>query len=129
MSGLLPIFCLKAMKRDKSDAHSIEGYQDLEPNEGPVPERNLLRAVLLNAIADLKRPGAFSRKATDFFLSSEKDYLFSFRSICDFLSIEPKKVLYVVGLTDPNGNRLEPELKTGVQLEEVTQEPQKQPDL
>jgi len=62
------------------------------------PERNLLRAVLLNAISDMNRDGEFSRKAKDYFLSKEDDYLFSFQSVCGFLNINPHHILIIVGL-------------------------------
>jgi hypothetical protein len=62
------------------------------------PEKNLLRAILLNAIADVNRPGEFSRRAKDYFLSKEDDYIFSFQSVCSFLNVNPHHILILVGL-------------------------------
>lgn len=75
-----------------------------------VPERNLLRAVLLNAIADLRRPGDFQRKATDYFLSREDDYVFSFNSVCSYLSIDPRHILILVGLENGRPTAPPPQL-------------------
>jgi hypothetical protein len=52
----------------------------------------------MSALNDLKQSGDLQRKATEFFLSREEDYIFSFRSICDFLSVDPTKVLKVAGI-------------------------------
>lgn len=62
------------------------------------PEKELLRAILLNALSDLRKPGELSRRAREYFLSAEEDYLFSFQSVCNFLNIDPKRILKVTGL-------------------------------
>ena len=108
------------MPRDHKNSAIHTAYEDSEIQEIYVPERGLLRAVLVNAIADLKRPGDFKRKATEFFLSNEDDYIFSFQSICSYLNIDPTQVLYVVGLKG-DGNVEIPA------LEEVT-EPEPDPE-
>ena len=36
--------------------------------------------------------------ATEYFLASEDEYIFSFHSVCDFLSVDPNKVLIAAGL-------------------------------
>ena len=69
-----------------------------EPFDPANPERNLLAAVLLSAVADLHKPGDENRRAIEFFMSVEEDYVFSFRSICSFLNIDPSKVLQCMGL-------------------------------
>lgn len=86
------------MSHDKRNTAIFTAYDDLEGPELATPEKNLLRAVLLNAISDMNRDGEFSRKAHDYFLSKEEDYLFSFQSVCSFLNINPHHILILVGL-------------------------------
>ena len=85
------------MREGKNTAIYV-GFEDFEQAELATPERNLLRAILLNAIADINRPGEFSRRARDYFLSKEDDYVFSFQSVCSFLEINPHHILVLVGL-------------------------------
>lgn len=85
------------MREGKNTAIYV-GFEDYEQAELATPEKNLLRAILLNAIADVNRPGEFSRRAKDYFLSKEDDYIFSFQSVCTFLNINPHHILVLVGL-------------------------------
>lgn len=85
------------MREGKNTAIYI-GFEDYEQAELATPEKNLLRAILLNAIADVNRPGEFSRRARDYFTSKEEDYIFSFQSVCSFLNINPHHILVLVGL-------------------------------
>ena len=96
------------MTSEKRNTAIFVAYDDSEAPELATPERNLLRAVLLNAISDMNREGEFSRKARDFFLSKEDDYLFSFQSICSFLSINPHHILILVGLEKSDRFPLKP---------------------
>lgn len=91
---------LQGMTNEKRNTAIFTAYDDLEQPELATPERNLLRAVLLNAIADMNREGECSRKAKDYFLNREEDYLFSFQSVCSFLSINPHHILIIVGLEE-----------------------------
>jgi hypothetical protein len=75
-------------------------FDDFEHPDLSAPERNLLRAVLMNAIADINRSGDHSRKAREYFLSKEDDYLFSFQSVCSYLNINPHHILILVGLEE-----------------------------
>ena len=84
-------------KEDKAPV-SYKAFDDYEPLDPSVAERDLLRAVLAGAILDMRKDGSEKRKATEFFLSPDDDYIFSFLSICDFLTIDPMKVLVVTGL-------------------------------
>ena len=52
----------------------------------------------MSALNDLKKQGELGRKATEFFMSSDDEYIFSFRSICDYLSVDPLRILRVTGL-------------------------------
>jgi hypothetical protein len=89
--------------RDGKHTAIYVAYDDAEQFEFATPERNLLRAVLLNAVSDMGKPGEFSRRARDYFLSKEDDYLFSFQSVCSYLNVNPQHILMIVGLTE-NGN-------------------------
>jgi len=86
------------MAREEKNTAIYVAYDDVTPYDPTVPEKNLLVAVLVSAIADLKKPGEIGRKALEFFLSPEDDYIFSFVSICEYLSLDPKLVLAATGL-------------------------------
>jgi hypothetical protein len=86
------------MGREGKNTAIYFGFEDYEQAEMATPERNLLRAILLNAVADINRPGEFSRRARDYFMSKEDDYVFSFQSVCSFLNINPHHILILVGL-------------------------------
>jgi hypothetical protein len=85
------------MREGKNTAIYI-GFDDFEQPELATPEKNLLRAILLNAVADVDRPGEFSRRAKDYLLSKEDDYIFSFQSVCAFLNVNPHHILVLAGL-------------------------------
>lgn len=88
------------MARDKRNTAIFTAYDEWDAENIPIPEKSLLRAVLQNAISDMNREGEFSRRARDFFLNKEEDYIFSFQAICSYLDINPERVLVVVGLTE-----------------------------
>lgn len=86
------------MGRDGKNTAIYIGFDDFEQAELATPEKNLLRAILLNAVADINRPGDFSVRARNYFMSKEDDYIFSFQSVCGFLNINPHHILILVGL-------------------------------
>lgn len=86
------------MKRDQKNTAIHIAYEDYEPHDAARPEKNLLRAMLLLAMSDLRKPGDVGRKAREYLLSREEDYLFSFQSVCNFLSIDPNTILILTGL-------------------------------
>jgi hypothetical protein len=88
------------MGREHRNTAIFTAFDDYEQPELATPEKNLLRAVLVNAIADMTRPGDFSRRARDYFLSSEDDYIFAFQSVCSYLNINPHHILIIVGLEE-----------------------------
>lgn len=88
------------MTRDKRNTAIYTAFDDADANELPTPERSLLRAILLNAIADVNRNDEHSRKARDYFLSKEDDYIFSFQAVCSYLNIDPRNILILVGLQE-----------------------------
>ena len=74
--------------------------EDDLPFDSSRPEKELLRAVLQNALLDMNKPGEIGRKAREYFLSQEDDYIFSFRAVCSFLNLNPKRILIAAGLRD-----------------------------
>lgn len=88
------------MSRDKRNSAIFTAYEDHDPSEYVGPEKNLLRAILISAMSDLRRRGGHARRARDYFLSAEDDYVFSFRSVCEYLGIDPCHILAIVGLAD-----------------------------
>jgi len=86
------------MAKERKNTAIYEAYDENEPFDAALPEKNLLRAILLTAMNDLTKPGDPARKATEFFLNKSEDYIFSFRSICNHLDIDPRTILIVTGL-------------------------------
>jgi hypothetical protein len=86
------------MPRELKNTAVYTAFDEDEPFDPAEPEKNLLRAVLLTALADLKRPGEPSRRAMEYLLNPEDDYLFSFTSVCNFLNVDPESILIVAGL-------------------------------
>lgn len=66
----------------------------LSPESGngelELPERELSRAVLLQALQDFMGKGERKRKAYEFFVSPESEHLFSFKVICRNFGIDPE---------------------------------------
>ncbi|MEY4701120.1 MAG: hypothetical protein RL326_1307 [Pseudomonadota bacterium] len=88
------------MAREKRNTAIYTAFDDHETNNLPIPEKSLLRAILLNAIADINRHDETSRKAREYFLSKEEDYIFSFQAVCSYLQINPRHILVLVGLAE-----------------------------
>lgn len=86
------------MSHEEKETYRNIAFDEYEPFDPASPEKSLLKAVLLSAINDLKKPGEAQRRATEYFLNRDERYLFSFVSICDHLSIDPNKILVVAGL-------------------------------
>jgi hypothetical protein len=89
------------MKKDIASTAIYIAFEDYEAFDGSHPEKNLLRAVLLSAMNDLNKGGDAGRKAREYFLNADEDYLFSFNSVCSYLNVDPDKILYVTGLRKP----------------------------
>jgi hypothetical protein len=84
--------------RDKRNTAIYTAFDDHDGGDVPIPEKGLLRAILLNAIADMNRNDEHSRRAKDYFLSKEDDYIFSFQAVCSYLHINPRHIMILVGL-------------------------------
>jgi hypothetical protein len=59
-------------------------------------EKQLLVAILSSAMLDARKTGRVGREATQFFMNTDDNYIFSFRSICEYLKINPESILKVV---------------------------------
>jgi hypothetical protein len=86
------------MSDKTKDTTILVAYDDSTPLDESAPEKGLLLAILMNAMNDAKRPGSDRERAVEYLLSPEEDYIFSFRSICSYLNVDPSVVLQVVGL-------------------------------
>lgn len=86
------------MKKDRKNTAIYVAYEDEEGFDPAMPERNLLRAILLAAMSDAQEGGKSARQAVQFFSCKDEDYIFSFRSICNHLELDPTTILKVVGL-------------------------------
>jgi hypothetical protein len=84
--------------RDKRNTAIYTAFDDSDAGDLPIPEKSLLRAILLNAISDMNRNDENSRRAKEYFLSKEDDYIFSFQAVCSYLHINPHHILILVGL-------------------------------
>lgn len=90
------------MSHERKNTAIFTAFDDMELPELATPERNLLRAILINAIADMNRQGGDeSRRAREYFLNRDDDYVFSFKSVCSYLNIDPQHILILVGLREP----------------------------
>ncbi|MGI6525562.1 MAG: hypothetical protein ACOX2O_09790 [Bdellovibrionota bacterium] len=88
-------------RRDVEEERNTAIFTAYEEQGAPdpvIPEKSLLLAVLMNALADLHKDGAVAIKAAEYMLSPEDDYLFSFQSVCNYLNVDPKRILYISGL-------------------------------
>lgn len=113
------------MLKDRKDTAIHIAYDEYEPFDASVPEKNLLRAVLLTAMSDLGKPGEAGRKAQEYFLSPEEDYVFSFQSVCNYLSIDPSTILVITGLRKIAGEQVQEESKQDNTPSENTAEDEK----
>ena len=86
------------MSKEGKDTTILVAYDGARPFDEAGPERSLLLAILMNAMNDAKKAGEDRERALEYLLSPEEDYVFSFRSICSYLNVDPTMVLQVVGL-------------------------------
>ncbi len=100
------------MQKNKENTAIYVAFEELEPFDPSKPEKNLLRAVLASAMNDLRQTGDVGRKAHEYFLSRDERYIFSFRSVCNFLDLDPKTMLWVVGLREDSLGRTRPNEKS-----------------
>lgn len=84
----------------KNETQIIEIDDDIIAFDPAEPERALLVAILLNAYTDLTVNGRESEIAKDFFKSTDEDYIFSFRCICNHLNVDYRDILNKVSTTN-----------------------------
>ena len=90
------------MFKDNKNTAIYEAYDGDKPLDISNPEKNLLRAILLLAMADSRKNGEVGRQAREFFLNDDEHYVFSFKAICNHLEIDEKSILKVVGIGPQN---------------------------
>lgn len=86
------------MARTDKHVAVFTAFEDLVPWDPSNPEKNLLRAMLITAMADIKKKGKVQRLATDYFLNPDETYPFSFLSVCNFLGVDSESILLSIGL-------------------------------
>ncbi|MCA9748966.1 MAG: hypothetical protein KC414_07655 [Romboutsia sp.] len=86
--------------KNKRETSIFVAYDEFEPYDESQSEKFLLKAVLNSAISEVVRDGLKAKDAIRYFLDTDEEYLFSFRSICEHLNISPKQVLIISGLYD-----------------------------
>lgn len=88
------------MARSDREVAIYTAYEDFPALDPAMPEKNLLRALLVTAMADVKKTGQIRKRALDYFFSTNDDYAFSFEAVCDYLDIDPQSVLATVKRLD-----------------------------
>jgi|1048.fasta_scaffold45004_1 hypothetical protein len=73
---------------------------------GYVAENELMRAIILRVIEDLKKGGEFKEDAVAFLDSDDDEYVFSFRSICGHLGFDPGKTRAAIIAAIDEGRRI-----------------------
>lgn len=58
---------------------------------GYVAENELMRAIILRVIEDLKKGGELKDDAMEFLYDEDEEYVFSFKAICGHLGFDPGK--------------------------------------
>lgn len=86
------------MSNEEKETLILSAFEDEIPFDPSNPEKNLLRALLMTAMADANKSGPVRRQAIEYFLNPDQDYIFSFRSVCDYLGIDPNSILTAAGI-------------------------------
>jgi len=84
------------------DVALFSAFDEETPWDPSTPEKNLLRALLVTAMADVRKTGIIRKKALEYFLDVDDEQVFSFRTVCSYLNIDPQSVLVAVHLADEN---------------------------
>lgn len=87
------------MRKDDKNTAIYVAYEENSPFDPTTPEKNLLRAILVSAMSDAGKNGDAQKRALEYFLDQDEEYIFSFRSVCNHLELDPLTILRVVGLT------------------------------
>ena len=89
---------MRGGSKDRPETAIYIAHDEWIPRDPTEAERNLMRAVLNSAIADIQKAGEPAQEAKQFFKNDDEDYLFSFKSICAQLNLCPTTILSIVGL-------------------------------
>lgn len=71
-----------------------------------VPENELMRAIILRVIEDLKKGGELKDEAVTFLEDEEDEYVFSFISICNHLGFNPQATRQAIFSSLAEGRRI-----------------------
>jgi len=88
------------MARNDKDIALFAAYEDIIPWDASTPEKNLLRAMLITAMADYRKKGKIHRLAFEYFTNTSESYPFSFRCVCRTLDVNPEDILRRIGLLE-----------------------------
>ncbi len=82
--------------------------QSYNGGNGYVPENELMRAIILRVIEDLKKGGELKVEALEFLNDDDDDdeYVFSFRSICAYLGFNPEATRNAIISSIDSGRRI-----------------------
>ncbi len=97
------------MARGDREVAIYQAFEEFPPVDVSAPEKNLLRALLVTAMADVKKKGQVRKKALEYFFSGDQQYPFSFLQVCDYLEIDPKSVLAKVRKLESSSREQETE--------------------
>lgn len=112
------------MARNDKNIAMFTAYEDIIPWDASTPEKNLLRAMLITAMADYKKKGKVQRLAHEYFTNTNDTYPFSFRAVCRYLDVDAEEILRTVGLLDRtlnNQNKLNKEEPPHMMVAELAQ--------
>jgi hypothetical protein len=84
----------------KADTALFVAFEELDPADTALAEKNLMRAIIRLAMSDMHRTGERYNDARRFFLSNDDRYVFSFFNICRTLKLCPRTVRVVVGIRE-----------------------------
>lgn len=82
-----------------ADTAIYSAFDDFLVKDPAIAERNLMRAILRTAFEDIRKRGEAYRQARQYVLSNDEQYLYSFKSICNHLSLCPQTIRARLGLT------------------------------
>ena len=92
------------MTREDRKTAIYVAFEEDEPIDFTKAEKRLLHAILETAMSDLRKPGRFAQRAREYLLNSDENYIFSFRSICNFLEVDANRILEHAGIAShPSG--------------------------
>lgn len=80
--------------------------QSIGGGQGYVPENELMRAIILRTIEDIKKGGELKEDALAFLFDEDDEYVFSFISICTHLRFDPQATREAILTAIDSGRRI-----------------------